>query len=252
MGGVLNLEVHTESYRSLFQIVGPGLLRQDRTHRFDERVRLLDVFSNLWGWGVGEFPKGTVYINRRGKLQEISGCKLMVAPPFSVIDWSLGPGLIGWTGYFTYDPFPSQLPGEVAFADWSGRPAPATITALANAARSVQHWHPAGKGDFPSAVAERTKRHIDQNFKQELSVTRMATELRFSHAVMTRMFTRNYGISPVAYRNRLRVFESLGLLLLQGWDIGSVCRAVGFSSVSRFDKHFRNFSKTIPSNFRLR
>ncbi|MCB0384723.1 MAG: helix-turn-helix transcriptional regulator, partial [Bdellovibrionales bacterium] len=93
---------------------------------------------------------------------------------------------------------------------------------------------------------------IDQTFSDsEMSVAEVAKKLNVSHSFMTRAFKKAYGLTPVTYRTKLRIFESTKLLLLGGFDVTSAGHQVGFTDTARFNKQFRHLMNTVPSKYCL-
>lgn len=243
-------EVLTQTYKSLFKFITPDIVQLDRIHSFPKAAVNFDIYSNLWGWAVGGLPEGVFFARRKGKLQALNGPTLVVIPPFSVVEWVIHPGAVEWTGYFTTAPYPARLPAEASAFRWNSLRTPASPAELMAAIENLGPAIPISRRANSSAVADRTKKFIDGNFTKNDSLAAVAASLRYSHSVMTRMFKDEYGISPLVYRNRLRIFEALRFMLFEDADVSSASRRVGFSSLSRFDKQFRNFTNSIPSNFK--
>src|SRR5690349_11239450 len=96
-----HLQVSTETHNSDFQLMESGLLQLRRIHNFRQSTRLLEAYTHLWGWAVGNFPEGKLHVHRRRMKVPLNGRCLIVVPPFNLIEWSIEPVHIQWEGFLT-------------------------------------------------------------------------------------------------------------------------------------------------------
>lgn len=242
-------EVHGSKYLSQFHRGADGLVWFDRTHHYDEPYTQTDVFGRFWS--VAVLPVGpSVSISRHGQLIEVHGTAACFIPPFSIIKWHLPQGLLKFTVYLSRDPLPAHMPKEPVWIHWAPENRPDTTAALLTVVEQSAKKIPVGKEETISAVALKTKSLIDQTFAEDLSMADAGQQLGYSHSVMTRAFKKCYGIPPIEYRNRLRVFESMSVMVLNGQGVAKTAAEVGFKDLSRFNKNFRRQIKAVPSQFR--
>ena len=100
-----------------------------------------------------------------------------------------------------------------------------------------------------SAVSKRGRDLIAATYRTETSIRDIAHDIGVSHAHLTREFKRDFGITPVNYRHRLRVSEAIGRLQ-RGEGILEVGYDVGFNETSRFYEDFRKVTGTSPGKCR--
>jgi methylphosphotriester-DNA--protein-cysteine methyltransferase len=79
----------------------------------------------------------------------------------------------------------------------------------------------------------------------------IARQLRTSATVMGRAFKRDFDLTPVQYRNHLRV-TAASFELIEGKAVTRVAEDVGFDDLSRFNKNFKAITRTQPSQFKPR
>jgi AraC-like DNA-binding protein len=103
----------------------------------------------------------------------------------------------------------------------------------------------------PEGIARRVKEIIDQSYAAPKSFAEIAKDLKTSNAVLTRIFKRSYGISPILYRSHLRVAESLNHIVIDGASVGEAVASVGFCDLKRFHSHFKREMGSVPSQFKL-
>lgn len=102
---------------------------------------------------------------------------------------------------------------------------------------------------YSSAVALKTKHFIDNNFSEILLITDLAKKLNYSRSVMTREFTKAYGISPVEYRQKVRVYRAVRVLAA-GANVTTALVESGFSSQTQFFHQFKKHIGTQPFNYK--
>jgi AraC-like DNA-binding protein len=100
-----------------------------------------------------------------------------------------------------------------------------------------------------SRLSRRAKNLIASNYRTDLAIADIAGNLGVSHAHLTRQFKRDYGLTPVGYRHRLRVSDAMGRLS-QGEKIIDVGYDVGFNDTTRFYQDFRKVTGTSPGKCR--
>jgi AraC-like DNA-binding protein len=100
-------------------------------------------------------------------------------------------------------------------------------------------------------MVRRTKQVIDERFHQGDSIKEMLSRLSASPTVLSRHFKRVYGLTPVAYRNKLRVMRSLWLLLSEDYSSINAGHASGFHNLSAFYRQFKRVNKSHPSEYRF-
>ena len=71
-----------------------------------------------------------------------------------------------------------------------------------------------------------------------------------AEAYFRSLFTAHYGVSPVEYRNRLRISYARALMDHCGLTIADAARAAGFSSASYFCRLYKKTTGMSPGEER--
>ena len=100
------------------------------------------------------------------------------------------------------------------------------------------------------SLVRKGKELIDRTYKDCIELSEIARLLRTTHSNMTKAFTGTYGITPISYRNRLRIMESLWNILTSDVPMVENALNVGFRDLSRFNKQFKSHISTSPVAFR--
>jgi len=100
----------------------------------------------------------------------------------------------------------------------------------------------------PAALAG--KRLIEQHYREALSLDGLAAAVGISRTQLCRSFRAGFGVSPMAYAQRLRMAHAQDLLRGSSLAIGTVAERSGFSDVYYFSRAFRRVHGCTPSAFR--
>lgn len=246
----IRFQVNASTYVSDFQLLAQDLIYFDRTHSFKQDASEIDAFGKFWCLALADFAPGQVSIHRLGESIPLIGPHSLWIPPSSLIDWRLSAGTIEWSSYLSTLPLPADLPNSPMAL--SGLPAHKFSTAdeLFSFVRGCSPAFPIDKVEEPNSLAIRLREKLDESFSTHRTLHEIAVDLKVTHAAMTRAFRRCFGVSPVVYRNRKRVFEAMSLLLLKGQRPTETCFQVGFEDISRFNKQFRKQMNAIPSQYK--
>lgn len=83
---------------------------------------------------------------------------------------------------------------------------------------------------------------------ENTTMARIYNELDLSAAHAEKLFVRTYGITPVGYRNRLRLERARELLVSSKLNVSQVAFAVGFTDPLYFSRVFHKTFGMTPSN----
>jgi AraC-like DNA-binding protein len=237
------------NYVSDYSLISENFIYFDREHHFPNSTNDIDVFGRFWCLAICDFVPGQVGVRRLGQVTSICGPHSLWIPPSGLIDWQLGAGRLLWSSYLSTEAVPHDLPKQpIALF---GRPQKRfeSPTELFAFVRSASLDCQIDKIEQSNPLALRLKDKIDRDFSSNKSFQDFADELRVSHSAMTRAFRRCFDISPIGYRNKMRIFEAMSLLLLKGEKSVEACFDVGFVDISRFNRQFKRQMKSVPSQY---
>jgi AraC-like DNA-binding protein len=255
-GADLEFQIQGRTFTTLCSELQDSGIRLERRQNVPMPLQEINAFGKYWQVvfrlsetkPIGFARDGGVILERKYNAAYL--------PPYSLIEWILDAGDVHWVAFLTRTP-PSEtlaasLSDEPFAFHWDGPVSPASMSSmnevLKQAATSTDRIA-IGKQEKVSAVALRTKKEIDRTFREPMAMESVSERLGYSHAVMTRSFRACYGIPPVVYRNNLRVFEAMVMLMTKSTNATESCYASGFSEFTSF---YRQFVKSLglpPSRF---
>lgn len=236
---------------SLYKRYSNRLVHLDRTIHTNKQFQDIDAYPNIWLFAFADFDKPQVTLEYEGKSISLYGKMACLIPPFSVVKWTVKPGRLRFRALIGESTtLPSQLLSKPSFI-----PLPQLPQDL-NEMEIIQLFQSPSPscqviGENAHILVQKTKELIDKKFLSACSIKDIASELKIKHATMTRHFTQWYGIPPLAYRNKLRVFYSKFSLLCRNEPISSIAFESGFEDLATFNKQFKKTISGVPSQFRL-
>ena len=97
-------------------------------------------------------------------------------------------------------------------------------------------------------LAELAKEHITMQFNRPIGIAQIADQLRVSPNYLSTAFRERHGETPLRFLNRLRMEESVRLLL-KGCRVKEVAPMVGLSDVRYFSRMFTKYWGEKPSEY---
>lgn len=244
-------ELQTSTYQSKFRLLEPDLVFFVRNHHFPKEASEVDAFGRLWSLCLTDFKTEAVAIRRHARDIPLIGPKTLFIPPYSLIDWRLKSRHITWCAYVSDSEIPTDLPREPVCLDGHPEQLPVSKSEIFEYVRRAAGGIPIGKIESESLSSIRIKSILDETHMSNLSMVEVAKRADFSPQGLPRAFKKTFGITPAAYRNKMRIFDAMIKLLTQKDSALEVSHMVGFGDVSRFNKQFRRQMNAIPSQFRL-
>lgn len=92
--------------------------------------------------------------------------------------------------------------------------------------------------------------HINNNYAENLTLESVSAEIGFDHSYFCRIFKKATGATFTEYLNFVRICKAEKLLLKTQDSVLSISEAVGFSSLSYFNRTFKKYRNCSPRVYR--
>ncbi|NLB90593.1 MAG: AraC family transcriptional regulator [Clostridiales bacterium] len=93
---------------------------------------------------------------------------------------------------------------------------------------------------------------ITQNYKNPITVGELAKKCNVSVAHFRRLFVTVVGQAPIVFLNTTRINQACTLLKTTENSVMSIAQAVGFTTISSFNRYFHQVMGTSPRKYRNR
>lgn len=102
---------------------------------------------------------------------------------------------------------------------------------------------------FDDRIAQ-INNYIHANYNQQISMKELSSKLFLSDGYLSRFFKKTYGMSFAEYLTNIRLYHAVDDLIYTDLPITRIVYDNGFSSVTMFDKVFKQAYGETPSAFR--
>ncbi|MFL5815685.1 MAG: helix-turn-helix domain-containing protein [Bdellovibrionia bacterium] len=222
-----------------------------RLHRSQKILRGLDTMGSHWLLGIAEVRGGEIQYITRAATEKVSRGRYVIwIPAWSIVHSGLSrldqrmECIVGTSQGFS-------APDKAFIARIRKGSLPQGVDDVGKFVSRFGDRVEIEFNPFPSALSKRAKVKIDRYFKEGITISAIAEQLRTSATVLGRAFKQDFGITPVEYRNHLRVTHA-SFALAQGKDVTRVASDMGFNDLGRFNKNFKAVTRTQPRQFKAK
>ena len=93
---------------------------------------------------------------------------------------------------------------------------------------------------------------LEQSYLENLPIARFAEASGISISLFRSLFSKQYGMSPIQYRNRLRIDRAVTLLSEGSSTVSEVAYACGFENIGYFCRYYKKITGETPLETKFR
>jgi AraC-like DNA-binding protein/mannose-6-phosphate isomerase-like protein (cupin superfamily) len=101
-----------------------------------------------------------------------------------------------------------------------------------------------------TSLVERTLGYIHEHYARDFDIDELAGQVAVSPSYLFRLFKKKMQVTPMHYRNMVRIDKAKLLLADQQLTVDDVAERVGFDDPKYFTRVFRDLTGTTPSAYR--
>lgn len=92
--------------------------------------------------------------------------------------------------------------------------------------------------------------YMSDNLEKNLTLNELSALVFMHPTYFVRRFGQCFGISPLAYFNRMKIYHAMGRLSSSQVSVEEIAKETGFSDSSYFARVFKKYTSTTPTEYR--
>lgn len=243
-------KIESKTYKSSVHAISKYEAIIFRRHIYDSEREIIDVHSKVWSLAYANIKPGTVYINIDENWIELKGRILIYISPFSIFRWKVKRGTLKWVYFLSLSnvELASKLNSKVIFNTDE------KVLPLFKNSQSIMYYVKKAPGvelkrEMKEDIVSALKRKIDLRFTESENIKDLLKK-NFNYSYISREFKKRYGMSPVEYRNQLRIMQTSYELMFNKESILETSSKNGIHDAKFFYKKFNHLLRTNPSSFK--
>lgn len=93
---------------------------------------------------------------------------------------------------------------------------------------------------------------LERNYLESIPVAKLAEASNISISLFRTLFNKQYGMSPIQYRNRLRIQRAATILAEGSCTVSEAAYACGFENIGYFCRYYKRITGETPTETKLR
>ncbi len=106
------------------------------------------------------------------------------------------------------------------------------------------------QNDNDSLLLRPVIEYMNENVNKSVTTAELAALVYMQPTYFIKRFKHNYGLPPINYFNRMKMYKAMGILAGSDLPIEDVASMLGFSDASYFSRLFKKHCNVTPSEYR--
>lgn len=245
-------QIETTHYNNTCTRISDSLIYFKRSHHREHEQIDVDVFADFWS--LAFLPNHSLSLHAIFDNKEIPVVAPICCyiPMHSVVKWRLPAGELVWHAFLSTKKISTPHQEPVLLFPTLSETELRSVESIERWLKSSSAIITVGKTLSKNTIAEKTKNWIDEHYNSELLLSDFSQKLNVSNAFITKEFKKSFGITPIEYRNKKRVYKAMQLFMFSSPQANQVAHDVGFNDYSRFAKNFHQMMNAVPSDFKVK
>ncbi len=92
--------------------------------------------------------------------------------------------------------------------------------------------------------------YMSQNMGKDIKLDELASIVYMHPTYFVKRFRDNFGLPPLNYLNRMRIYTALGMLTIDTYSIEKIAKIVGIPDASYFSRVFKKYVGVSPTEYK--
>ena len=106
------------------------------------------------------------------------------------------------------------------------------------------------KSDINDSGMNEILKYINSEYMNDIMLKDICRKFNYSFSYLSMKFKKELGLTYMEYLQRIRVEQSMRLLVHTNESVSHIAQAVGYRDIKSFYAAFKKFADTTPANFR--
>ncbi len=102
-----------------------------------------------------------------------------------------------------------------------------------------------------TAVFKKVLEFMSENINQSVTIEKLASIACMQPTYFVKRFKEAYGLPPITYFNRMKIYKSMGLLAGTTDTVEEIAKKVGIYDTSYFSRMFKKYCNLTPTEYRM-
>lgn len=241
----MNLVMNKRGYFVKVNPIEKNLHNIERREFFDAITQRWDIYPDYTMlYSFHNNSERPVIVQVGGEIFKLNNRNLFYAAPKRLMKWTYPQGLSSWSAYICSD---ENMPKSCVILPLENLGNIVSLDSYRDIFCSLEI-----KNQTCNAINETTEiitRYLSDNFWRQDNILNMYKDLGIPSSTAAYSFQKNFGVSPLFFRNKLRIFEALKLIS-QGHIISEIYQKVGFEDYTSFYRQFVSTLQRSPADFK--
>jgi AraC-like DNA-binding protein len=247
--------IRTSRYQSKVVYKEPHSRVVERVHHHRVPCREVDIHGDYWTLAFFTLPEGSGFLIHAGGAEPLVGDQALFVPPRALLHWEILKSDLRWKYLMVeHEGSLDGLPTPLLFSvqslglcpdDLSVRASAEILAAICQRAGDATPIHVKAR-----ACSHAFKQAIDARFREPLALQTLLGETPLNFSYLSRQFKKDFAISPVRYRNQLRMIQASVEMLFAHSTVEEAKWQMGLEDSTYFYESFRKLLLINPSAFR--
>lgn len=221
----------------------------ERENKKLNKRKVIDVFGDFWSIATAKnLPPKKVFIKSGNDWIEVRSNNVLVVPPFATIEWQIEDCDFKWNAILVQGEYPDFLPSSASLFTTENFELSLSYSELLKSVHTLKFQNNVERFKSVCEPIKIAKKIINSKSSNKESIFDIANAVHLAPAHFSRLFKQSCGLSPIQYRNKMRIYNSM-IFLLKGQRVSRVGLDVGFNDLARFNKQFKKILEVVPSDF---
>lgn len=230
------------------------LLHCYKSIHFNSQIKLTDAFGSFWCVMIPhQLKDNLIEVATPNQNWQFDSNHFIFLPAYSLLQWKVVAGTYFWEAYVS--PTSPEVPhfrGPTVFKKSDLDFSRYRSNEILEQIRTLSPLLTIDNNINASAIAMKMKKTIDERIFEKYHLSEILKQKKMNPAVVSRQFKKGYGLSPIEYRKRMRIFSSAMELALNNCGIGEIAFRYGYDDHSLFLRQFKEIMNTNPSNYSIK